>query len=237
MALPEDEAKQTPESGEETLENEALKQEASEQEAPEQEAPEQEVLEQEASEQIEADKGDGSPGHQGIDDELELLGDEALAVALLEVEKFRDLALRAEAEMQNLQRRTARDVENAHKFGVEKFVQNMLPVVDSLEKAIESTGDNADAIAQGVRLCHKLMVDTLNKEGVEIIDPVGEPFDPNEHQAMSMVENPDMEPNSVLAVVQKGCKLNGRLVRPAMVMVSKAPADQAPVDPAPETTE
>jgi molecular chaperone GrpE len=232
MALPEDEAKQTPESGEETLENEALKQEASEQEAPE-----QEVLEQEASEQIEADKGDGSPGHQGIDDELELLGDEALATALLEVEKFRDLALRAEAEMQNLQRRTARDVENAHKFGVEKFVQNMLPVVDSLEKAIESTGDNADAIAQGVRLCHKLMVDTLNKEGVEIIDPVGEPFDPNEHQAMSMVENPDMEPNSVLAVVQKGCKLNGRLVRPAMVMVSKAPADQAPVDPAPETTE
>jgi molecular chaperone GrpE len=232
MALPEDEAKQTPESGEETLENEALKQEA-----PEQEAPEQEVLEQEASEQIEADKGDGSPGHQGIDDELELLGDEALATALLEVEKFRDLALRAEAEMQNLQRRTARDVENAHKFGVEKFVQNMLPVVDSLEKAIESTGDNADAIAQGVRLCHKLMVDTLNKEGVEIIDPVGEPFDPNEHQAMSMVENPDMEPNSVLAVVQKGCKLNGRLVRPAMVMVSKAPADQAPVDPAPETTE
>jgi molecular chaperone GrpE len=232
MALPEDEAKQTPESGEETLENEALKQEASEQEAPE-----QEVLEQEASEQIEADNGDGSPGHQGIDDELELLGDEALATALLEVEKFRDLALRAEAEMQNLQRRTARDVENAHKFGVEKFVQNMLPVVDSLEKAIESTGDNADAIAQGVRLCHKLMVDTLNKEGVEIIDPVGEPFDPNEHQAMSMVENPDMEPNSVLAVVQKGCKLNGRLVRPAMVMVSKAPADQAPVDPAPETTE
>jgi molecular chaperone GrpE len=227
MALPEDEAKQTPESGEETFENEALKQEASEQETPE----------QEASEQIEADNGDGSSTQQGTDDELELLGDEALATALLEVEKFRDLALRAEAEMQNLQRRTARDVENAHKFGVEKFVQNMLPVVDSLEKAIESTGDNADAIAQGVRLCHKLMVDTLNKEGVEIIDPVGEPFDPNEHQAMSMVENPDMEPNSVLAVVQKGCKLNGRLVRPAMVMVSKAPADQAPVDPAPETTE
>ena len=232
MALPEDEAKQTPESGEETFENEALKQEA-----PEQEVLEQEVLEQEASEQIEADNGDGPSGQQGSDNELELLGDEALAIALLEVEKFRDLALRAEAEMQNLQRRTARDVENAHKFGVEKFVQNMLPVVDSLEKAIESTGDNSDAIAQGVRLCHKLMVDTLNKEGVEIIDPVGEPFDPNEHQAMSMVENPDMEPNSVLAVVQKGCKLNGRLVRPAMVMVSKAPADQAPVDPAPETTE
>ena len=232
MALPEDEAKQTPESGEESFENEALKQEA-----PEQEAQEQEALEQEVLEQIEADNGDGPSGQQGSDNELELLGDEALAIALLEVDKFRDLALRAEAEMQNLQRRTARDVENAHKFGVEKFVQNMLPVVDSLEQAIESTGDNADAIAQGVRLCHKLMVDTLIKEGVEIIDPVGEPFDPNEHQAMSMVENPDMEPNSVLAVVQKGCKLNGRLVRPAMVMVTKAPADQPPVDPAPETTE
>jgi molecular chaperone GrpE len=242
MALPEDEAKQTPESGEETFENqtlkqEALKQEALEQEALEQEVPEQEVLEQEVLEQIEADNEDGPSGQQSSDNELELPGDEALAIALLEVEKFRDLALRAEAEMQNLQRRTARDVENAHKFGVEKFVQNMLPVVDSLEKAIESTGDNADAIAQGVRLCHKLMVDTLIKEGVEIIDPVGEPFDPNEHQAMSMVENPDMEPNSVLAVVQKGCKLNGRLVRPAMVMVTKAPADQPPVDPAPETTE
>ena len=212
MALPEDEAKQTLESEEETFENEVL-------------------------EQVEVHNGDVPSSQQDSLDEGELSGDEALAVALLEVEKFRDLALRAEAEMQNLQRRTARDVENAHKFGVEKFVLNMLPVVDSLEKAIESTGDNADAIAQGVRLCHKLMVDTLNKEGVEIIDPVGEPFDPNEHQAMSMVENPDMEPNSVLAVVQKGCKLNGRLVRPAMVMVSKAPADQAPVDPAPETTE
>lgn len=81
------------------------------------------------------------------------------------------------------------------------------------------------------------MVDTLNKEGVEITDPVGEPFDPNEHQAMSMVENPDMEPNSVLAVVQKGCKLNGRLVRPAMVMVSRAPAEDAPADLASEAKE
>jgi molecular chaperone GrpE len=201
MTLPEEEAKQTPESEEETLENEVL-------------------------EQVEVDKENGSSSQQDSVDEAQLTVDEALAAALLEVEKFRDLALRAEAEMQNLQRRTARDVENAHKFGVEKFVLNMLPVVDSLEKAIEATDDNVDAIAEGLRLCHKLMVDTLNKEGVEITDPVGEPFDPNEHQAMSMVENLDMEPNSVLAVVQKGCKLNGRLVRPAMVMVTKPPAEQ-----------
>ena len=212
MALPEDEAKQTLESEEETFENEVL-------------------------EQVEVHNGDVPSSQQDSLDEVEPSGDESLAVALLEVEKFRDLALRAEAEMQNLQRRTARDVENAHKFGVEKFVLNMLPVVDSLEKAIESTGDNVDAIAEGLRLCHKLMVDTLTKEGVEIIDPVGDPFDPNEHQAMSMVENPDMEPNSVLAVVQKGCKLNGRLVRPAMVMVTKAPAEQPSLGPTSEAKE
>ena len=222
MALPEDEAKQTSEAEEETFEDQPLIQEA----------------EDEGSlEPIEAGNGDGPSDHQGADKESELVDSEVLANALLEVEKFKDVALRAEAEMQNLQRRTARDVENAHKFGVEKFVQNMLPVVDSLEKAIESIGENVDAIAEGLRLCHKLMVDTLNKEGVEITDPVGEPFDPNEHQAMSMVENPDMEPNSVLAVVQKGCKLNGRLVRPAMVMVSRAPAEDAPADLASEAKE
>jgi molecular chaperone GrpE len=176
---------------------------------------EQETSQNEVLDQVEVDSG------------YESLGDEALTTALSEAEKFKDLALRAEAEMQNLQRRTARDVENAHKFGVEKFVQNMLPVLDSLEKAIEATGDNVDSIAEGVRLCHKLMVDTLAKEGVEILDPIGEPFDPNEHQGMSIVENPDMEPNSVFAVVQKGCKLNGRLIRPAMVMVTKAPSVEA----------
>lgn len=134
--------------------------------------------------------------------------------------------------MQNMQRRTARDVENAHKFGIEKFLQNLLPVADSLEKAIESaeqasSGDAENAIAEGVRLCHKLLIDVMARENVEVIDPIGEPFDPNEHQAMSMVENPNMEPNSVFAVVQKGYKLNGRLVRAAMVMVTKAPAAAA----------
>lgn len=158
----------------------------------------------------------------------ELEPSEALQKALEEVEKFKDAALRAEAEMQNMQRRTARDVENAHKFALEKFLQNLLPVVDSMEKAVEAaeqaSENEDDAMLEGIRLCHKLLVDVLGKEGIEVIDPVGEPFDPNEHQAMSMVENPDMEPNSVFAVVQKGYRLNGRLVRAAMVMVTKAPA-------------
>ena len=153
----------------------------------------------------------------------------ALQKALDEVDKYRDQALRAEAEMQNMQRRTARDIENAHKFALEKFLQNLLPVADSMEKAVEAAEQSAeneeDPMLEGVRLCNKLLVDVLGKEGIEVIDPLGEPFDPNEHQAMSMVENPDMEPNSVFAVVQKGYRLNGRLVRAAMVMVTKAPAE------------
>ena len=146
-----------------------------------------------------------------------------------EAAKYRDAALRAEAEMQNVRRRASKDVEHAHKFGAEKLIQNLLPVVDSLEKALESSelvkdldqDHSAKAVLDGVGLCHKMFLDTLGKENVAVVDPHGEPFDPNLHQAMSMVENPDMEPNSVVAVIQKGYQLNGRLVRPAMVMVSK----------------
>ncbi|MEX2489579.1 MAG: nucleotide exchange factor GrpE [Pseudomonadales bacterium] len=147
-----------------------------------------------------------------------------------EAERYKDMALRAEAEMQNIQRRAERDVANAHKYGLEKFVQNLLPVVDSLEKAIEaaeqsdSQAEQDAAILEGVRLCHKLFLDVLEKHNAEVVDPEGEPFDPNEHEAMSMVENAEMDPNSVVSVIQKGYKINGRLIRPAMVMVSKAPA-------------
>ncbi len=143
-----------------------------------------------------------------------------------EVEGFKDAALRAQAEMENVRRRSAKDLENAHKYGLERFVNNLLPVIDSLEKAIES-GAQAEqegankAVIEGVGLCHKMLVDVLIKEGVVVVDPMGEPFDPKVHQAMSVVENPDVEPNSVVAVVQKGYTLNERLVRAAMVMVSK----------------
>lgn len=209
MSLPEDEANQdfTPED-ETSVVNEV-----------EQEAKESEEKESEESDSDESDS------------EVELSDEEALAKALEDVAKFKDLAMRAEAEMQNMQRRTARDVENAHKFALERFLQNLLPVIDSLEKAIEVTeqhnDDSPETTAEGITLCHKLLVDVLGRENIEVIDPMGEPFDPNEHQAMSMVENPDMEPNSVFAVVQKGYKLNNRLVRAAMVMVTKAPAEPA----------
>ncbi len=156
-----------------------------------------------------------------------------LEAANAEIEKFRDAALRAEAEMANVRRRATMDVEKAHKFGQEKLIQNLLPVIDSLEKAIESAEQaGADegankAILEGVGLCLKMQLDVLAKEGLAVVEPNGEPFDPNLHQAMSMVENADMEPNSVVAVIQKGYTLNDRLVRPAMVMVSKAPANES----------
>ena len=152
---------------------------------------------------------------------------DALEIALAEAEKFRDLALRSEAEMQNLRKRSERDVQNAHKFGVERLVQNLLPVMDSLEKAIE-TSEQAQTPEdypqlEGLRLCLKLFSEVLEKEGIVVVDPLGTPFDPNLHEALSLIENPDLEPNSVMAVIQKGYQLHERLVRPAMVMVSKAP--------------
>ena len=119
-----------------------------------------------------------------------------------------------------------RDVQNAHKYGIERLLQNLLPVLDSLEKAVEvseaAASDDDDPQLEGIRLCSKLFVDVLTREGVEALDPLGEPFDPNLHEALSMIENPDLEPNSVMAVIQKGYRLNERLVRPAKVMVSKS---------------
>jgi len=153
---------------------------------------------------------------------------DSLADAQAEAEKFRDLALRSEAEMQNLRKRAERDVQNAHKFGVERLIQNLLPVLDSLEKAIETSlqaeTPEDDPQLEGLKLCFKLFTDVFEKEGVQMLDPLGQAFDPNVHEALSMIENPDMEPNSVMAVIQKGYRLHERLVRPAMVIVSKPPA-------------
>jgi molecular chaperone GrpE len=140
-----------------------------------------------------------------------------------QIEALKADVLRAHAEAQNARRRAEQDVEKARKFALEKFVSELLPVADNLERAI-AAGDSEDegqkSVLEGVALTHKSLLDTLKKFKVEVIDPHGEPFDPQLHQAMSMVPNPDSEPNTVLTVFQKGYTLNGRLVRPAMVVVS-----------------
>ena len=142
-----------------------------------------------------------------------------------------DQLLRTRAELDNMQRRAQRDVENAHKYALEKFVQELLPVLDSMElglAAIQSDSDEVTRFREGSELTLRMLFSAVEKFGVEIVNPVGEKFDPAQHQAMSMQEVADKEPNTVMAVVQKGYTLNDRLLRPAMVIVSKAAA--APPD-------
>ncbi|MDN6297672.1 MAG: nucleotide exchange factor GrpE [Halomonas sp.] len=151
---------------------------------------------------------------------------EMLAAQVEELEQnladARDQSLRTAAEAQNIRRRAEQESEKARKFALEKFVKELLPVVDSLEKALEAMGEEAtEAHREGVSMTLKMQRDVLEKFGVESVDPHGEPFDPQVHEAMTMVPNPDMEPNTVMDVIQKGYLLNGRLVRPAMVVVSK----------------
>lgn len=148
-----------------------------------------------------------------------------LAEAELVAEKAGNDLLRVQAEMQNLRRRTEQDVERAHKYGQEKFSAELLLVMDNLERALDSALQQDDeavkAICDGVNLTLKSFMDCFAKFNIEVIDPIGEPFDPQLHQAMSIQENPEAEPNTVIAVMQKGYTLHGRVLRPAMVMVSK----------------
>ncbi|WP_417582093.1 nucleotide exchange factor GrpE [Nitrincola sp.] len=152
-----------------------------------------------------------------------------LALARDEIERLKqevlDTQLRAQAEIQNVRRRAEQDVEKAHKFALDKFAQELLPVVDSLERTVDAcpVDDEATkALREGADMTLDLFVNSLAKFNLISVDPTGQVFDPALHQAMSMVDAPDAEPNTVVAVMQKGYTLNGRLVRPAMVMVAKA---------------
>jgi len=141
-----------------------------------------------------------------------------------ELASAKDAALRAAAEAQNTRRRAEQEVEKARKFALERFAGELLAVLDNLERALEAAAESpeAGAIAEGVDLTLKQMLEVMKKFNVEVVDPAGEPFDPQLHQAMTMVPNPDMEPNTVMEVMTKGYTLNDRLLRPAMVVVSKA---------------
>lgn len=159
--------------------------------------------------------------------EVEIEETDLLAEAQEQIASLKDQALRAQAEQQNIRRRAELDVEKAHKFGSEKLVKELLPILDNLERALATVAPEDEvskSLAEGVQMTLDMFVSGLAKFKCEVVNPEGEPFNPEVHQAMSMVENPDMEPNTVMAVMQKGYTLQGRLMRPAMVVVSKGAA-------------
>lgn len=139
----------------------------------------------------------------------------------------RDGILRVKAEMENLRRRTELDIEKAHKFALEKFINELLPVIDSLDRALEvadKANPDMSAMVEGIELTLKSMLDVVRKFGVEVIAETNVPLDPNVHQAIAMVESDDVAPGNVLGIMQKGYTLNGRTIRAAMVTVAKAKA-------------
>ena len=150
--------------------------------------------------------------------------DEELAEARRQAKENLDRALRAQAELENVRRRMTRDVENAHKFALERFVSELLPVKDSLELGLSASAEkeaSAAGIAEGIELTLRMLEQAMEKFGIRVVDPAGEPFNPEFHQAMTMQESDTAESGTVLTVVQKGYLLNERLVRPAMVIVAK----------------
>ncbi len=140
-----------------------------------------------------------------------------------QVKENLEKALLAQAEMENLRKRTARDMENAHKFALDKFTKELLPVIDSLEMGLfaTDTAEDTDSLKQGMDLTLKKFLDVMQKFGVSVVQAEGEKFDPEKHEAISMQEVDDAEPGTVITVIQKGYELNGRLIRPAMVIVAK----------------
>lgn len=195
------------------------------------EKPEEQTAAEEAA--VDVEQADGAvteaAAEADSDNEADLDGEPEAPIDLeAELEAAKDAALRAQADAMNVQRRADQEIEKARKFALERFCGDLLSVVDNLERALESSGDEqgSASLAEGVELTRKGFMDVLAKYGVETVDPQGEPFDPETAQAMSMVEQPDVEPNSVVAVMQRGYLLNGRLLRPAMVMVSKAPSGE-----------
>ncbi len=176
---------------------------------------------EESSEAVEQQGQGGEAPETASHEELRLLLEDARAKA----DDHWDQLVRAKAELDNLRKRQARELENAHKFALERFAKELLPVRDSLElglSAAQEAGADVEKLREGMELTLKLLTDVMAKFDIEEIDPEGEPFNPDLHQAMSMQPRDDVPPNTVVNVVQKGYTLNGRVIRPAMVMVSQA---------------
>lgn len=180
--------------------------------------------EQKVQEELQEQAETASPEEVSDAAESADVAGDALEAANKDIADLKDQMLRMQAEMQNVRRRAEADVEKAHKFGLEKFAVEMLAVVDNLERALAAaTADDeaTQSIREGVEMTLSGLLASLAKFSVEAVDPQGETFNPELHQAMTMVESADAEPNTVINVMQKGYVLHGRLLRPAMVVVSK----------------
>jgi len=177
------------------------------------------VSRQEVESDAEVESGSGTEteaGEQSIEQQL----DQAQGT----IKEYWEQILRLKAEIENNRKRSIRDIENAHKFGLRNFSESLLPIMDSMEmgqKAAEAENASLESIIEGTKLTMNMFTQVLEKHGLQQLDPVGEKFDPEQHQAISMVEAADVESNTVISVMQKGFLLNDRLVRPAMVVVSK----------------
>lgn len=157
---------------------------------------------------------------------------EQLKTAQAKVAEYWDQLVRSKAEMENIQRRAQRDVESARKYSVEKFASDLLPVVDSLEQGIESSQNttDVDALREGMEMTTKMLISTLEKQGLIQVHPHGEKFNPEFHEAMSMIASAEVAADHVITVFQKGYQLNGRLVRPARVVVSRGQEEAPTID-------
>ncbi|NCX93807.1 MAG: nucleotide exchange factor GrpE [Gammaproteobacteria bacterium] len=166
-------------------------------------------------------KNDGDSASEAITKKFEELRQQ-LEMAKTKADENFEKALRSAAELENYRRQADREIEKAHKFALEKFAKGLLPVLDSMEQALEvkSTTDDSLAMREGMELTLKLFLDTLTRFGLEQLNPVGQAFNAEFHEAISMVPAPESAPNTVIQVFQKGYLLNGRLVRPARVIVA-----------------
>jgi len=170
----------------------------------------------EFEEQETAEAGEESSGELSVEEQLQA----DLEKAQTKADEHWDTVLRMKADLENQRRRTDKQVEDAHKFAAQKFIEELLPVADSMEMGLAAEGD-VEQIKEGVALTKKVFDNSLEKFGVEAVEPLGEKFNPELHQAMAMQPSEEYEEGCVSAVMQKGYTLKGRLIRPAMVMVVK----------------
>lgn len=178
----------------------------------------------------EVSKQDMEKNEQSVECEAAATGEKDARIAQLETQleevaqRERDTVLRARAEVDNIRRRTEQDIEKAHKFALEKFSAELLPVIDNLERALALTNKDDPAMAsmlEGIELTLKSLLDAVRKFGIEVVQDKNVPFNPDVHQAMTIIDSADHASNHVIDIMQKGYTLNGRLLRPAMVIVSK----------------